>query len=56
MQLQTIIDTLTELSKMLEMEECSDRFIVACDEAVTILGKVQKLVSAASAYEELLKG
>ena len=55
-RLQTIIEDLKEVSKMLDVCECSNRYIVACDEAVDILEKVQKLVSAASAYEELLKG
>lgn len=55
-RLSFTIETLTELSQYLEMEDCSDRFSVAVNEAIEILGNVQRLVMAAKAYEELLKG
>ena len=54
-RLHTTIETLEELSQYLNVDS-SLRFVVAVDEAVRILKNVDKLVSAADAYEELIKG
>ena len=56
MRIQEIIETLEELSKYLEMEDCSMRFVVAVDESVRIMKNVEKSVEGVKAYDELRKG